>query len=265
MNRMRQVLVATTASLLAAAVLAQNSPKRLAYEAASIRPAPDRSAGVGQSGGPGTGDPTRVKYGYFPLRLLLMVAYDLTSAQIDAEARIDGDRYNVVATVPPGTTVAEERVMLQNFLIDRFHLKLHLETRTVRRYELSIAKNGPKLMPHSGPQPIPGNIGVAVSKDHNQMMARGAELKDLVRVISDDSATPVVDKTGLTGSYDFSFLYSREGLDGFRQPGGQAPDPSDAPTLATALEENLGLKLELKKGPLEVLVVDSAARTPTSN
>jgi len=245
---------------------AQDTGKRLEYEAATIRPAaPDHPRGVGQRGGPGTRDPTRVTYGFFPLRLLLMEAYDLTNYQIDAQARIDGDRFDIIATVPPGTTIAEGRVMLQNFLIDRFHLKLHRETRNIPRYELSIAKNGPKLTPHAGPPPIPGNINVAVSKDHNQMMARGAPIKDLARVISDDSATPVVDKTGLTGSYDFSFFYSREGLDGFRQPGGQAPDPSDAPTLATALEEALGLKLELKRGPLEMLVVDAGDKTPSQN
>ena len=245
---------------------AQNAGKRLEYEAASIRPAaPDHPRGVGQRGGPGTADPTRVTYGYFPLRLLLMTAYDLTNYQIDAEAPIDGDRFDIVATIPAGTTVQQERVMLQNFLIDRFHIKLHLETRTLSRYELSIARNGPKLTPHPGPAPIPGGINVAVSKDHNQMMARGAEIKDLIRVISDDSAKAVLDKTGLTGSYDWSFRYSREGLDGFRTPGGQAPDPSDAPSLATALEESLGLKLELKRGPLEVLVVEAADKTPSQN
>ena len=84
-------------------------------------------------------------------------------------------------------------------------------------------------------------------------------------MLSDDLDAPVVDKTGIAGEYDFDFDYSREGLDGFRRPLADAPEPSGAPTLQTALQESLGLKIEMKKGPLDLLVVDSGEKAPSEN
>lgn len=90
-------------------------------------------------------------------------------------------------------------------------------------------------------------------------------MKELTQVLADDLDTPVLDKTGLTGEYDFDFEYSREGLDGFRRPLTDGPEVSNASTLQVALEEKLGLKLESRKGPVEMLVVDSGDRVPAQN
>ena len=127
---------------------AQNS---LQYEVASIRPATaDHRNGIGPSGGPGTEDPTRVRYSFFSLRLLLMTAYGMNFHQIVIPARADsGDRFDIVANVPPGATKDQALVMLQNFLIERFHLKLHRETRILPHYELSVSSSGFKLKPYA--------------------------------------------------------------------------------------------------------------------
>ena len=253
---------------------AQDSSKRLEFEVASIRLAPaDHRSGIGASGGPGTADPTRVRYGFFPLRLLIMTAYDMNVHQISLPARLEsGDRYDIVANVPPGTTKKQALVMLQNLLIDRFDLKLHRETRTMPHYELTVARNGPTLKPHGDGPGTPGQpalengvIGVRMGTDRNHMYARKVPMKELTRVLSDDLATPVLDKTGLVGEYDFDFEYSREELDGFRRPLTDAPEVSGAPTLRIALQESLGLQLEPKKGPVDVLVVDSGNKVPTQN
>jgi uncharacterized protein (TIGR03435 family) len=162
--------------------------------------------------------------------------------------------------------------MLQNFLINRFHLKLHRETRTLSHYELGVARNGLKLKPHRDGQTVPGDadlrdgdIGVRVAADRNHMFGRKVSIRELVRVLSDELATPVVDKTGLAGEYDIDFEYSREALDGFRRPLTHAPEVSGARTLQIALQESLGLKLESTKGPLEILVVDSGDKVPSEN
>jgi len=253
---------------------AQDSSKRLEYEVASIRLArPDHPNGIGASGGPGTGDPTRVRYGFFPLNLLIMTAYDLNVNQISLLDRLQsGDRYDIVANLPPGTTKEQALVMLQNFLIDRFHLKLHRETRILPHYELTVAQNGPKLKSHTdgpgapGAPAVPeGEIGVSVGTDGNHMHARRVRMKELTQVLSDDLATPVLYKTGLLGEYDFDFEYSREGLDGFRRPPTDALEVSRAPTLLIALQESLGLRLESKKGPIDTLVVDSGDKVPSEN
>jgi len=255
-------------------LLSVASAQELQYEVASIRPAPaDRRNGVGPSGGPGTEDPTRVRYSFFSLRLLLTTAYGMNYHQIQIPARLDsGDRFDIVANVPPGATKQQALIMLQNFLIERFHLKLHRETKILPHYELSVSSSGFKLKPYAdgpgrrvGTGIGDGDIGVHVGTDRNHMIARKASMAILTRVLSDDLDTPVVDKTGITGEYDFDFDYSREGLDGFRRALADAPEPSGAPTLQTALQESLGLKLEMKKGPVDLLVVDSGEKAPSEN
>jgi uncharacterized protein (TIGR03435 family) len=254
-------------------ISAQDSSKRLEYEVASIRAAsPDHPNGIGESGGPGTADPTLVRYSFIPLSLLLMTAYDMNVHQIGLPASLhSGDRYDIIAKVPPGTNKQEALVMLQNFLIDRFHLKLHRETRILPHFELTVAQNGPKLKPHRAEAAstilaVPeGVIGVKMGADRNYMRARRVSMKELTRVLSDELATPVVDKTGLVGEYDFDFEYSREGLDGFRRSLTDAPEVSGAPTLQIALQESLGLKLASKKGPIDMLVIDSGDRAPGEN
>lgn len=158
--------------------------------------------------------------------------------------------------------------MLQNFVIDRFHLKLHREARVIPHYELTIARNGPRLKAHKDGPPAPdeppireGDIGVRIGGDRNHMYARKVQMKELIRVLSDDLAIPVLDKTGLTGEYDIDF----EGLNGFRRPLTDGPEVSNAPTLQVALEESLGLKLESRKGPIDMLLVDSGDKDPADN
>ena len=264
---MRRIFAGVAGSLIfALGVTAQNSAKRLEYEVASIRPAlPDHRNGIGAFGGPGTPDPTHIRYNYFLLRLLLTEAYDLPWHQIVLPARLASDnRYDVAANLTPGTKKEQARVMLQNFLIDRFHLKLHREARVIPHYELTIARNGPRLSPHRVGPGAP-EMGVRVEGDRNRMRGRKVQMKELIQVLSDDLATPVLDRTGLTGEYDIDLEYSREGLDGFRRPLTATPDVSSARTLQVALEEELGLKLESKKGPVAMLIVDAGDKIPAEN
>lgn len=244
---------------------AQNT-KRPEYEVASIRPAfPDHRNGIGSFGGPGTADPTHVRYNYFLLKLLLTTAYDLPWHQITLPPRLESDqRYDITANVPPGTTKEQARVMLQNFLIDRFHLKLHRETRVMQHYALTIARNGPRLTPHADGAGVT-EMGIRVEGDRNRMHGRKVSMKELIQVLSDDLANPVLDKTGLTGEYDIDLEYSREGLDGFGRTLSDKPEVSNAPTLQVALEEKLGLTLDSRKGPVEMLIVDSGDAAPAPN
>jgi uncharacterized protein (TIGR03435 family) len=268
-----QVKPPTAPQIIAQQTVAQAAPAAkppLVYEAASIRPArADHPDGIGPSGGPGTADPNRVRYSYYPLSLLMMIAYDMNVHQISLpEGLHSGDRYDIVANVPPGTTRAQALAMLQNLLIDRFHLKLHRETRNLAHYELIVAQNGPKLNllgSSSEPTADDGAIGVRVGPDRNYMHARKARMKELTQVLSDDLDTPVLDKTGLVGQYDFDFEYSREGLAGLPRSIPDAPEVSAAPTLLIALQESLGLKLDSKKGPVDMLVVDSGDKVPSGN
>jgi len=204
--------------------------------------------------------------------------------------------------------------MLQNLLIERFGLKFHRESKEFPLYELTVAKNGPKLKAAAeapagadepvlapgakeglrqqpgkdGPPPIgkdglpqlpPGRPGafMMMTPGGMRMVGMMRTLPDIADMLANQLGTPVVDKTGLSGKYDFPLSFSREpgqGLPGLPPPPppppggpvrGNGPDLSDAPNLFTAVQEELGLKLDKKKGPLDVLVVDHLEKTPTEN
>jgi uncharacterized protein (TIGR03435 family) len=166
--------------------------------------------------------------------------------------------------------------VLQAVLADRFKLKLHPETRELSTYALVVADDGPKLQPakpaSSYPDPVKGPPGGLLNKSFRMlnngsqtgMEARGIAAPDLASQLSRQLGSIVVDKTGLTGNYDFTLNWKSDGSVGdFNVPVSGA----SASSLLTAIQEQLGLKLEPQKGPIEVLVIDQVARQtePTQN
>jgi bla regulator protein blaR1 len=158
-------------------------------------------------------------------------------------------------------TFEQRRTMFQSILADRFKLVIHHETRELPVYVLSVAKGGTKLKPSAPDDPaaqIPRRIGMMIN--NGKVTANDAHLSTLVSVLSRTLGRTIIDKTGLTGNYDFTLEYAPE--EGAPQPGaaaGGAPpaSPSDsAPSIFTALQEQLGLKLESTKGPVDVIVID---------
>lgn len=175
-------------------------------------------------------------------------------------------------------------------LADRFHLKVHIAAKEFTVYELTVAKNGPKLRksgegppkPEPGfPVPPPGAkraVSFALPRNTRQTF-RAASIGDLVDQLrwplsevggqayaNTTSLGKVIDKTGLDGLYDFTFEYA-----GVPNPGGAHPpplpddQPDTAPYLFDALQTQLGLKLEEKKAKLDVLVIDHVDRIPADN
>lgn len=190
------------------------------------------------------------------------------------------------------------QIMVQTLLADRFQLKVHRETRELPAYDLTIAKNGFKLKavaaplsrpdPASGPPPLPPpprpgtpppTIASALPTPPPGFLmtfpfgfaASGLEFHSLAGPLEDILGRPVIDKTGIKGLYDFKLVFSRDGLPGNGPappaaatdgPGFNAADPR--PSIFTAIQEELGLKLESSKEPVEVLVIDSVSK-PTEN
>jgi uncharacterized protein (TIGR03435 family) len=156
-------------------------------------------------------------------------------------------------------TFEQRRTMFQSILADRFKLVVHHETRELPIYVLSVAKGGPKLKPSAPDDPAgqaPRRIGVMLTK--GKVTANDAKLSTLVTVLSRTIGRTVIDKTGLTGNYDFTLEYAPE--EGGPPPpgGGVLPaSPSDsAPSIFTAIKEQLGLKLDSTKGTVDVIVID---------
>jgi len=278
----------------------ESGQRQLTFEAASVKPAalPTGIAALifQARGGPGSADPERITYTNIPMRQLLMIAYGLTQPyQLQGPSSLDDDKYDIAAKIPAGATREQFNVMLQNLLMERFHLKVRHDSRTEASYELVVARSGLKMreaVQTPGPEQEPvGRGGVPLSKDKDglpqlapgrstrarlllpngstRISGRMQSIEDILTMCRNQAGRPVVDKTGLSGRYDFNLDFKREGME-IRTYGtaaaAPAGDPSDpAPDFVTAVEQQLGLKLEEKKAPVDVLVVEHVEKVPTEN
>jgi uncharacterized protein (TIGR03435 family) len=186
----------------------------------------------------------------------LKFAYSLTTdSQIAGPDWINQKmvRFEVTGKAPPQTPDDQLRLMLQGLLKERFQMTVHTEQREMTHYELVVGKNGPKLKESTvGPGEATGTARLDGIRSNRMQMNR------LAALLSRMTRMPVLDKTGLTGFYQFDLRYANEVS--------KVPDEDPAgPSIFTAVQEQLGLKLESKKGPVEVLVIDSAERVPVEN
>ena len=269
------------------------SGARPTFDAASVKPAPppDGRGGrrVGMTGGPGTDTPGRINFENIGLGAVIGKAYDVKYYQISGPGWFDSERFNIIATVPPRTTKEQFRLMLQNLLADRFKLALHKETREMSIYSLTVARNGPKLKKAAPDPPPDANDAADAAPDGSAgklaadaegypalrpgmtmaimstpigpraRLANKENMEWLAGMLSGQLGRPVVDGTGLTSKYDISLYWIPQ------RPDSIAADDPNGPDLITALQQQLGLRLEPKKGPIEVLIVDHAEKTPTAN
>jgi uncharacterized protein (TIGR03435 family) len=171
------------------------------------------------------------------------------SERISVEAKMDQETAAALAKLPPMERWKQQQLMLQALLASRFALKAHRESRELPIYVLTVAKGGSKLK-KTAPDGLGGNATHASGK----YAAHEISLQALAANLSFTVGRVVVNKTGLDGGYDFTLEYAPENAD--------ASDPR--PSLFTALEEQLGLKLESSKSPVDVIVVDHIER-PTKN
>jgi uncharacterized protein (TIGR03435 family) len=192
-------------------------------------------------------------------------------------------RFDVSAKIPQGTTPEAFHAMLQNLLAERFKLAVHREKKEMPVYEMSVAKNGPKFKetvpkdaPADDPQPgplkrdldgypiLPVGYTMGIVMGHARLRSDGQTISWLAEMLSNQLRQPVIDATGLSGKYDFllSWVLQQRGA-----PIDSAVASADAsgPDLLDAVQSQLGLKLQQKKSPVEVLVVDHIEKVPTEN
>jgi len=246
------------------------------FEVASIRPSGPKSV-RGSDGGPGSRDALRYTFGRADLAILVMIAYDVEDFQVSSKQPLDRDEFDLAATLPPTATKDEFRAMLRNLLVERFHMKLHVELREFPAFEMILTKSGAKLGTEANmrlasgdgfPQLAPGKPGLSarnsISGGYLLVRIKGQQqpISSLAKVLRIGASHPIVDKTGLTGRYDFALEFSADLPNGAGN--GQA-EPSGIPDLGTALREQLGFQLIEKKLPFDVVVVESFDRQPTEN
>ena len=242
------------------AAFGQTAAARPAFEVASIRPSQTR-AGVDGGGreiievSPGSLTMRNVR-----LASCLKWAYLVQDYQISGPGWLNTERFDIVAKAASPAPDNELRLMLQALLAERFKLALHRQTKDLAAYALTVGKNGHKLHPSEGDGPTSlkpnGRIGAT---------AKNAAIAEMAALLSQPLRVPVVDMTGLQGKFDFTVDMSPYITDELlkRQPGDAPPDVISIAMLA--LQEQLGLKLEPRKLPIETLVIDSMEKAPTEN
>ena len=261
------------------------------FEVASIRPsppnprlAPGMTPAPMLQGGPGTSDPGQINYKDLALLALITQAYGVRYDQVSGPGSPYTQRFDIIAKVPAGSTPEQLKLMLRNLLAERFNLQLHHESKILPVYALTVGKNGPKIKESAKTEPAeipkgtrigapddngfpvlpPGYSGAVGWPSNGHIRWTGQRVSISKLPLSLDH--PVVDQTGLTGEYDFKLDFAMAGR---RNDAGAPPPVEDtadsAPSVFAAVEDQLGLKLELRKLPFDVLVIDHIDTEPTPN
>jgi uncharacterized protein (TIGR03435 family) len=263
----------SAAILLSPAIGAQPVAGRPEFEVASVKPAPPDRMGFGIKTLPGGGLQAR----NITLKRLIATAYSVTDYQIFGETHLIESKYDVDARAGGPADLAQIRLMVQSLLDERFKLKFHREAREQPIYTLVVVKPGaPGLIakpdidcsaavtPQDAPptkSSLPSTPCGTVNLGLGRIFGQRGRISQLADRLSTFLGRTVVDKTGLQGTFNIELQFTPDA--DMLPPGAPAPDPS-GPSLFTALQEQLGLKLQAGKGPVEVIVVDSAEK-PAGN
>lgn len=193
----------------------------------------------------------RITISNVPLRQIVTRAYNLKDYQVIAPEWMDSERYEITATMPAETPTSRVQEMLRNLLTARFRMAVHKESREMTVYGIVAGKNGPKMKEVApGPPEFRSSGGRLVG--HNVDMAHLAEF------LSYQVDRPVVDMSGITTHFDIDLQWTPERHDA-------APADTTGPTIFEAIEAQLGLRLETRKAPVEVIVIDRAEKVPLPN
>jgi uncharacterized protein (TIGR03435 family) len=264
----RAVCTISFFALLIAPIPAQTPPE---FEVASLKPNTSGFPGFSIVPLPGG----KLNANNISLKRLIAVAYSVTDFQIFGNVPwLESDRYDMEARAPGPASLPQLRLMLRPLLAERFKLKFHRETREMRIYTLTQAKPG---SPGPGLVEIPngecsaettqqpalknGTPCGVVNMGPGRINGQRGRVSQLCDRLSTLLSVTVVDKTGLKGNYNIAMNWTPD-PETERTLTGDRPPPSDAPgpSVFTAIQEQLGLKLSAGKGPVEVIVIDSAEK-----
>ncbi|MDR3701576.1 MAG: TIGR03435 family protein [Candidatus Sulfopaludibacter sp.] len=277
-------LIRVVSCLILPLVAYAQPPDAPSFEVASVKvSSPDvRARACG--GGPGTASPGIWRCSNVPLAFVISYAYGFEAYQFSPRESCCQASFDFEAKVPAGATKAQFRQMLQNLLVERFQFKFHYQEKEMPVFELVLGEKGSKLKP-SPPdamqaEPYPweptkytlgddgypvfpeGQGGLAGGNDHYRWTAFHVSLPEIVKTLSFYLGRPVIDKTGIQGNYDLDLKW---GI-GRRDEAAEVPDTGPTgPPLNRAVQDQLGLKLNAKKGPGKVVVVDHVEKVPVAN
>ena len=245
----------------------------VSFEVASVKPAETQKGTFLRVGI--SSDNGRVTMTNVTLKNVLTQAYKVKEHQLVAPDWMDSERFDITAKLPEGATKEQIPEMLQNLLAERFKVTIHKESKVLPSYALVVAKGGAKLKTAEAD----GRLSMMMSPKGRHMSGT-APLSRLAETLSNTLDRPVIDMTELKGAFEFDLTWTPDESDSMAAkmrmmgagPGGPghgteagSADAPDAPTIFVALQETMGLKLEARKAPSDVLVIDHAEKVPTEN
>jgi uncharacterized protein (TIGR03435 family) len=247
---LRAILTASLAVLAARHVCGQVAHE---FDVATVKPATAQSEGRTSTRMSSDTEAGKLTYSNVNLKDVIGKAYKVQQYQINGPDWLDTERFDFVARFPPHSPAEQLPLMLQALLADRFKLTVHRTTKELPVYVLAVAKNGPKFKNAEKATGITSN-----SNRRQWHVVAKVSMEAFAEFLTSEAGRPVLDKTGLTGSYEMTLDWAPD----------STPATNEAvtlPSLFTALQEQLGLKLGSAKGPVEMLVVDNVDRAPTEN
>ena len=286
--------------LACAGAFGQAAPPRLEFEVASIKPTADAALGATAQVNIGVHiDGAQIRCNYLSVADYIRIAYKVKNYQVTGPDWIDGARFDIAAKLPAGATRDQVPEMLQSLLADRFGLKLHRDKKEFPVYALVVGKNGVRMKESPvdadeagvDPSKAPLNVnasgsaagttidfgkGSSLAFGNNRFEGRKITMTSLADTLSGFLEKPVVDMTDLKPSYDFQLEVTPEDyqvmlIRSAVQAGVVLPpqalrllDGPSGDSLLTALDK-MGLKLESRKAPLDLLVIDHVLKTPIEN
>jgi uncharacterized protein (TIGR03435 family) len=235
-------------------------PDRPSFEVASIKASDPNDRQVWMLFKPGG----RFSTTNATLQMLIGNAYDVRNHQISGGPNwLTSTKFNIEAKAVSEVPIPQMRLMIQTLLAERFELALHRETREEQVYELVVDKGGSKLK--EATDSLNANQQGIYGARRGEIAGTATTVPLLAMVLSQWLGRSVIDKTGLAGKYDFT-LHWNPSPAGVDRDGSEAPPPPDpnGPSLFTVVQEDLGLRLQSAKGPVEILVIDHVEK-PSEN
>jgi uncharacterized protein (TIGR03435 family) len=228
------------------------------------------------NGGPGTNDPGLIRYSNVPLKRVLMIAYDVKSWQVLGPDWLNSSRFDISARVPEGATKEQALAMMRKLLEERFQMIARREAKEMAFYALVADKNGAKLKSSTSevaddsavatvkknegkdgfPILTPGAAGLVIETRNGSARVSGfkADLLKLADFLANRLGRPVLNQTAIAGDFDFALYFAADNP----APGEVSPYAD----LFQALREQLGLRLDARRGPVERFVIDRIEKVP---
>ena len=257
---MRLLLIALASAPLFGQTAPPVAPSGPAFDVASVKPNPQaRAGGKGSRRGDFKVEPNRLTMTNVTLRTCVRVAFDVKDYQVTGPGWLDEDRYDISAVAAEAGPPKQIHLMLQRLLAERFKLEYHRQTKELPVYVLMVAKGGPKF--HESK--TEGDFSVQPTGRATATVQR-ATIAQLVDMLTQVLRMPILDETGLTSHYDVTVDMTSYIPENFEHGPGAAP-PDIGGIVIAAVQEQLGLKLESRKAPTDLIVIDHAEKAPTEN